>query len=67
MAEKEVFIPTEDGTELESRIVCGDSNMAIVLTHPYAMLGGNMENNVVVKLYKHFAKQKITVCRFNFR
>ncbi|KAI8984322.1 hypothetical protein BDF20DRAFT_859253 [Mycotypha africana] len=39
----------------------------VIIAHPYGPLGGNMDNNVVIRLHKHFcAKGYVSVC-LNFR
>jgi hypothetical protein len=43
------------------------SNVAIVVTHPYSLLGGNMENNVVYAVAHRLAFFGFTTIRFNFR
>lgn len=42
-------------------------NIGVVITHPYSLLGGNMENNVVCGVFYYFRRLGFTVLRFNFR
>jgi uncharacterized protein len=42
------------------------SNLAVILTHPWGPLGGNMHNNVVVAGARYFQKLGITTLRFDF-
>eukprot|EP00587_Corethron_hystrix_P007858 CAMPEP_0113307714 /NCGR_PEP_ID=MMETSP0010_2-20120614/6454_1 /TAXON_ID=216773 ORGANISM="Corethron hystrix, Strain 308" /NCGR_SAMPLE_ID=MMETSP0010_2 /ASSEMBLY_ACC=CAM_ASM_000155 /LENGTH=273 /DNA_ID=CAMNT_0000162635 /DNA_START=114 /DNA_END=935 /DNA_ORIENTATION=+ /assembly_acc=CAM_ASM_000155 len=42
------------------------SDVAIVVTHPWSFLGGNMYNNVVTSLVRFFQSLSVTTLRFNF-
>ncbi|OEU13101.1 hypothetical protein FRACYDRAFT_190515 [Fragilariopsis cylindrus CCMP1102] len=42
------------------------SNLAVIVTHPWGPLGGNMNNNVVLAIVVWFQRMKITTLRFNF-
>ncbi|KAL7575767.1 hypothetical protein ACA910_003097 [Epithemia clementina (nom. ined.)] len=44
----------------------GQSYTAVIVTHPWGPLGGNMHNNVVVASALYFQKMGFTTCRFNF-
>lgn len=43
-----------------------DSDLAVILTHPWGPLGGNMHNNVVAAASLYFQKLGITTLRFDF-
>ncbi len=62
---------TDFGLEMEVRmpnkLVNVDCKTAIVLTHPWSVLGGDMDNNVPDTLAKVFAHAGYYVVRFNFR
>lgn len=61
---------------LEKSVILGDgttalvadckSRLAVVVTHPWGPLGGNMHNNVVVAVVLYFRRLGITTVRFNF-
>jgi uncharacterized protein len=42
------------------------SNLAVIVTHPWKPLGGNMHNNVVVAACLYFQHLGITTARFDF-
>ena len=42
------------------------SDLAVIITHPWGPLGGNMHNNVVLAAALFFQKLKITTLRFDF-
>jgi alpha/beta superfamily hydrolase len=42
------------------------SNLAVIVTHPWGPLGGNMNNNVVLAIAVWFQRMKITTLRFDF-
>jgi alpha/beta superfamily hydrolase len=42
------------------------SRVAVIITHPWGPLGGNMHNNVVVAAALYFQKHKISTLRFDF-
>lgn len=44
----------------------GQSYTAVIVTHPWGPLGGNMHNNVVVASALYFQKMGFATCRFNF-
>ena len=69
MCESVLRVPFESQPKsfLDGRAIFHDCNTVLVFTHPYAPLGGNMENNVVLKLFHYFAKEGFNVVRFNFR
>jgi len=58
--EERVRIPflseDDEGKWLEAVCAFQESPVALVFTHPYAPLGGDMDNNVVVKLSRYFWK-----------
>jgi alpha/beta superfamily hydrolase len=70
--ELKLFINSTSGASLQSTIAFTRddnkwSNIGLIFTHPYAPLGGNMDNNVVSYLYHEFALLGYTVAKFNFR
>ena len=67
LREEEVTIPGSDGVRLAARVCNRRSPVAVVLTHPYGPLGGNMYNNVIVKLTQSLAREGFTTVRFNAR
>jgi len=58
------FTLPESGSS--SRIADSDSDLAVIITHPWGPLGGNMNNNVVLAIAVWFQRLKITTMRFNF-
>jgi hypothetical protein len=42
------------------------SSLAVVVTHPWGVIGGNMHNNVVQAVCKYFQSLEITTLRFDF-
>ena len=42
------------------------SSLAVIVTHPWGPLGGNMNNNVVLALVFWFQRLRITTLRFDF-
>lgn len=40
---------------------------AVVVCHPHPLYGGDMDNNVVMTIYKTLVTQSIAALRFNFR
>lgn len=42
------------------------SRVAVIVTHPWGPLGGNLKNNVVVATVLFFQKSRITTLRFDF-
>ena len=54
-----------------SKIAYDDHNyngqgLGVIVTHPWALLGGSMENNIVVAICAYFQQFHITTLRFNF-
>jgi uncharacterized protein len=47
-------------------VVDCQSNLAVIVTHPWKPLGGNMHNNVVVAACLYFQHLGITTARFDF-
>ncbi|KAI9308575.1 Alpha/Beta hydrolase protein [Cunninghamella echinulata] len=71
MTTKIIFIDSEH-IKIEARITVPDlptnnNAPAIIISHPYGPLGGNMNNNVVVKLHKYFSEKGFLTTSFNFR
>ena len=65
-------IPTGNKAVLDSYIAWPKDtathlNVAVIVTHPYSLLGGNMENNVVYSVAHRLAWRGFTTVRFNFR
>jgi|SRR3989338_602216 alpha/beta superfamily hydrolase len=75
--ENKIFVPVIDSKdELEARVTVLPADrvptvfddLGIVITHPMPMLGGDMENNVVVALCQYLSRNLGCTCvRFNFR
>lgn len=42
------------------------SKVAVLVTHPWGPLGGNLHNNVVVAAVLYFQRLGLTTCRFDF-
>lgn len=42
------------------------SDVAVIITHPWGPLGGNMNNNVVLAIAVWFQRLKVTTMRFDF-
>jgi hypothetical protein len=53
-------------SESTARIADLNSNLAVIITHPWGPLGGNMNNNVVLAIAVWFQHLGITSMRFNF-
>lgn len=53
-------------SESSCRISDADSDLAVIVTHPWGPLGGNMNNNVVLAIAVWFQRLGITTMRFNF-
>jgi len=58
------FILPDSGSK--AQISDSESNLAVVVTHPWGPLGGNMNNNVVLAIVVWFQRLNITTMRFNF-
>lgn len=65
--EEDVFIPSSDDVQIASKISNKHSPIAVVISHPYGPLGGNMMNNVVWAMTQHLSRFGFTTLRFNFR
>ena len=65
--EDDVLIPSSDGVQIACKISNKRSPLAVVISHPYGPLGGNMMNNVVYALTQHLSNFGFTTLRFNFR
>jgi hypothetical protein len=61
--EKELFV---EDTQTTVRYADLNSNVVVVVTHPWTFLGGNMHNNVVVAAVLYFQKLGISTVRFDF-
>ncbi|KAI8062144.1 Alpha/Beta hydrolase protein [Gongronella butleri] len=69
MSTATTLLETDDGS-VETRVSYRHTNApvrAIIISHPYGPLGGNMQNNVVVALHKAFAQLGYVAVSFNFR
>lgn len=62
-AETPIELPTSKCAALVANM---RSRVAVVVTHPWGLLGGNKENNVVLACVLYFQKQNITTLRFDF-
>ncbi|MGK3743140.1 MAG: alpha/beta superfamily hydrolase [Bacillariaceae sp.] len=58
------FILPESSSK--AQISDSGSNLAVIVTHPWGPLGGNMNNNVVLAIVVWFQRMKITTLRFDF-
>lgn len=69
LREEDVTIPpsSDGGVRLAAKVFNRRSPVAVILTHPYGPLGGNMYNNVIVKLTQSLAREGFTTVRFNAR
>ena len=63
-AEKAVTLPGSSGCE--ALVANQKSRLAVILTHPWGPLGGNLHNNVVAAAALYFQRLEITTVRFNF-
>lgn len=43
-----------------------ESSLAVIVTHPWGPLGGNMQNSVVLNVVQFFQRLKVTTMRFDF-
>lgn len=48
------------------RVADMQSTVAVIVTHPWGPLGGNLHNNVVVAAVLYFQRLGMTTCRFDF-
>lgn len=62
--EKSIVLPDSD---CPAQVADLQSNLAVVCTHPWGPLGGNMHNNVVLAVALYFQRHGVTTLRFNFR
>jgi alpha/beta superfamily hydrolase len=53
-------------SKVQAAIADLDSRLAVIVTHPWGPLGGNMHNNVVVAAVLYFQSLRITTLRFDF-
>jgi len=65
-------IPSGNDSELDAKVCYMPnpndySRIGIIVTHPYALLGGDLHNNVVIGLCKQLSSYGYTTVRFNFR
>lgn len=67
LREEDVTIEGSGGVRLAAKVCNRRSPIAVVLAHPYGPLGGNMYNNVVVKVTQSLAREGFTTLRFNAR
>lgn len=61
--EKEVILP-ESGSR--AQLADFKSSLAVIVTHPWGPLGGNMDNNVVLGVVFWFQRIRVTTLRFDF-
>jgi len=54
------------GADAEALVADHGSRLAVILTHPWGPLGGNLHNNVVAAAALYFQNLQITTLRFNF-
>jgi alpha/beta superfamily hydrolase len=55
-----------DESKAQAQIADLDSRLAVIVTHPWGPLGGNMHNNVVVAAVLYFQSLGVTTLRFDF-
>lgn len=59
---------TKDGLSLEAELAVPEAaTAAAVVAHPHPLYGGNMNNNVVGRLFSHLPTVGVACLRFNFR
>ncbi|KAG2233348.1 Alpha/Beta hydrolase protein [Thamnidium elegans] len=65
------FIPSKhDDKLIQVHFDCnvtGNEAPAIIIAHPYGPLGGNMNNNVVISIQRHFVSRGYITACINFR
>jgi alpha/beta superfamily hydrolase len=61
--EREYVLP-ESGSKCQ--LADFESPLAVIVTHPWGPLGGNMNNNVVLGVVFWFQRLKVTTLRFDF-
>ena len=69
MKETEVLFPCGE-LQLEGRIGFPEGNgpfPAVIICHPHPLYGGDMDNNVVTRLYEEMVGASFISFRFNFR
>jgi len=71
---KRVFIPIAEDSKISLEAIVADSvpgtpwsKIGVIITHPMPLLGGNLNNNVVMGIFHHFAALGALSCCFNFR
>ena len=62
-SEQEYTLPDSKSKALISDL---SSPLAVIVTHPWGPLGGDMHNNVVIAICAWFQRLKISTMRFNF-
>jgi alpha/beta superfamily hydrolase len=66
MKEEQIFFESE-GLAIEGLISEGETQNAVVVTHPHPLYGGEMHNNVVEAVIRAYCEREYTTLRFNFR
>jgi alpha/beta superfamily hydrolase len=61
--ERDITLP-ESGSK--AQLADFESPLAVIVTHPWGPLGGNMNNNVVLGIVFWFQRLKVTTLRFDF-
>jgi alpha/beta superfamily hydrolase len=64
--DKALFFDAAD-VRLEGRLVAASPKLAVVITHPHPLYGGDMDNAVVATVAEAYAQQGWSTLRFNFR
>ena len=71
MSKSEIFVPIpEESKDLEAEVYWGSGKfeeVAVIVCHPHAWLGGDMDNHVVTTLTQQMMDLGCTTIRFNFR
>ena len=62
----EVHVQIKEYDNTDAYIANMESTIAVIVTHPWGPLGGNLYNNVVNAAVLYFQRIGITTCRFNF-
>jgi len=70
MVKTELIFIQANQVKLEAEYYHSNKNLlstAVLITHPHPQFGGDMNNNVVSKIFNIFLQEDISCLRFNFR
>ena len=59
-------IELNDKWKTQCKVANFDSNLAVIVAHPWGPLGGNMRNNVVASVCMYFQRYGVSTIRFDF-